>query len=179
MLVPGCSPGLFTKQFVEFAPSYANITNIFSAVQPRLAAPTTITVPPSTLIPAPVLPAANYSPPSAGPPAVPPPPPPVWSGEPLAADGASGHGLERGAPVPDTPVGTTAPTVPPATPYVQAFATASAPLNWYSGYDLSTGYLPTVPTAINVPVQPHTFPYLNDQFFYSGYGGATTHRLTG
>ena len=25
MLVPGCSPGLFTKQFVEFAPSYANI----------------------------------------------------------------------------------------------------------------------------------------------------------
>ena len=30
MLVPGCPPGLFTKQFVEFAPSQINAANIFS-----------------------------------------------------------------------------------------------------------------------------------------------------
>ena len=39
LLVPGCSPGLFTKQFVEFAPSYNNITNVFSQVTP-LSTPT-------------------------------------------------------------------------------------------------------------------------------------------
>ncbi len=31
MLVPGCPPGLFTKQFVEFAPSQMTAANIFSA----------------------------------------------------------------------------------------------------------------------------------------------------
>ena len=30
LMVPGCLPGLFTKQFAEFAPSSANVTNIFS-----------------------------------------------------------------------------------------------------------------------------------------------------
>ena len=34
-LVPGCPPGLFTKQFAEFAPSQ----NIFPLVQPKLAPP--------------------------------------------------------------------------------------------------------------------------------------------
>ena len=34
MLVPGCPPGLFTKQFVEFAPSQMNAANIFSQVTP-------------------------------------------------------------------------------------------------------------------------------------------------
>jgi hypothetical protein len=34
MLVPGCPPGLFTKQFVEFAPSLLNAANIFSTVTP-------------------------------------------------------------------------------------------------------------------------------------------------
>ena len=32
MLVPGCPPGLFTKQFVEFAPSQTNAADIFSLV---------------------------------------------------------------------------------------------------------------------------------------------------
>ena len=35
MLVPGCSPGLFTKQFVEFAPAAGNVSNIFNAVIPN------------------------------------------------------------------------------------------------------------------------------------------------
>ena len=34
LMVPGCPPGLFTKQFAEFAPSSANVTNIFSQVTP-------------------------------------------------------------------------------------------------------------------------------------------------
>ena len=34
LMVPGCPPGLFTKQFAEFAPSSANVTNIFSKVTP-------------------------------------------------------------------------------------------------------------------------------------------------
>ena len=38
LMVPGCPPGLFTKQFAEFAPSSANVTNIFSKVTP-LASP--------------------------------------------------------------------------------------------------------------------------------------------
>ncbi len=33
-LVPGCPPGLFTKQFVEFAPSQMNAADIFSLVTP-------------------------------------------------------------------------------------------------------------------------------------------------
>ena len=34
LMVPGCPPGLFTKQFAEFAPSSANVTSIFSKVTP-------------------------------------------------------------------------------------------------------------------------------------------------
>jgi len=41
LLVPGCPPGLFTKQFAEFAPSAANVTNIFSQVTPLATGPST------------------------------------------------------------------------------------------------------------------------------------------
>ena len=34
MMVPGCPPGLFTKQFAEFAPSSTNVTSFFSKVTP-------------------------------------------------------------------------------------------------------------------------------------------------
>ena len=34
LMVPGCPPGLFTKQFAEFAPSSANVTNIFAKITP-------------------------------------------------------------------------------------------------------------------------------------------------
>src|SRR5262249_25151597 len=40
MLVPGCPPGLFTKQFVEFSPAADNVTKIFGAVIPNLIPPT-------------------------------------------------------------------------------------------------------------------------------------------
>ena len=36
-MVPGCPPGLFTKQFAEFAPMSANVTNIFGQVTPSLS----------------------------------------------------------------------------------------------------------------------------------------------
>ena len=38
MLVPGCPPGLFTKQFAEFAPSRSN-SGLFAQVEPQLAPP--------------------------------------------------------------------------------------------------------------------------------------------
>jgi hypothetical protein len=164
MLVPGCSPGLFTKQFVEFAPSYANITNVFSAVQPRLASPATTTIPPA---PFPAgsfpLPTMGYSPPVYGPPPI--TPPATTSLETVMNGVPPSLAINPAAAAPPAP--------PPATPYVQAFATGSAPLLWYSGYLMPGGGV-TVPSAISVPMQPHTFPYLNDQFFYSGYGGAAT-----
>ena len=40
MLVPGCSPGLFTKQFVEFSSAAGNVTSIFNAVTPTSTPPT-------------------------------------------------------------------------------------------------------------------------------------------
>ena len=36
MFVPACPPGLFTKQFSDFAPSQQNVTNFFSVVTPQL-----------------------------------------------------------------------------------------------------------------------------------------------
>ncbi len=42
MLVPGCPPGLFTKQFAEFAPSRNN-SGLFAQVEPQSAPPPIIT----------------------------------------------------------------------------------------------------------------------------------------
>ena len=41
LLVPGCPPGLFTKQFAEFAPSAANVTSVFGMVTPSSGLTTT------------------------------------------------------------------------------------------------------------------------------------------
>jgi len=109
MLVPGCSPGLFTKQFVEFAPSYANISAIFSTVTP-------LTTPPT--------------------------------------GGPAGYGL--------------APTAGQIGAYTTATATLMAP-----SLSSDTSLTPT-PTINPRALQPHTFPYLNDKFFYSGYGQSNT-----
>jgi large repetitive protein len=103
MLVPGCPPGLFTKQFVELPPMV-----------------------PST---APVITAGVYT----------------------------------NFPVPVTataPTGGTALTFPPVNPPAAAPTPASvAPA-------APNAYSYTAPTAI--PLQPHTYPYLVDKFFYSG-----------
>jgi hypothetical protein len=41
LMVPGCPPGLFTKQFTELAPSANNVTNVFSQVTPLTTLPAT------------------------------------------------------------------------------------------------------------------------------------------
>src|SRR5262249_11910930 len=46
LMVPGCPPGLFTKQFAEFAPSLNNVTTIFGQVKPS-ATPVLANVPPT------------------------------------------------------------------------------------------------------------------------------------
>lgn len=44
LMVPGCPPGLFTKQFAEFAPSAANVTTIFGNVRPQTTPALTLPV---------------------------------------------------------------------------------------------------------------------------------------
>ena len=74
LMVPGCPPGLFTKQFTEFAPSSANVTGIFSKV-----APVTSPLGPTPPIQLPAAPAAASQPFNGPPPTfpLPPPPPPM------------------------------------------------------------------------------------------------------
>ncbi len=52
MLVPGCSPGLFTKQFVEFAPAIGTVANIFNAVIPNYGPPLYVAPPSPVTTPA-------------------------------------------------------------------------------------------------------------------------------
>jgi len=124
MLVPGCPPGLFTKQFVEFAPSQAN-ASIFTAVMP-LATPPVYALP--------------------------------WPTPQLPATAQGGGGIPGG---------------PAAGTAVEAYFTASTPLLYTNGYAV------VAPFAATTPYQPHTYPYLNDEFFYSGYGGLPTIDPTG
>ena len=59
MLVPGCPPGLFTKQFSEFAPSLMNAADIFATVTPNIT-PTSTNLPmASTSTTTPATPAAT------------------------------------------------------------------------------------------------------------------------
>ena len=104
MLVPGCPPGLFTKQFVELAPMPPSTT-------------TTPTSPPVTF-----------------------PVPAVIPTNPNAAIG-----------YPPVPFTGTPPVVPNAAVAFPAAAGGAAPAGTVA--------------------QPHTYPYLVDKFFYSGYGG--------
>ena len=107
-LVPGCPPGLFTKQFVELAP------------MPPATAPTVIAGTPLTQFPV-SIPPAN---PTANPP------------KPLSPSNA-----------------------------VPTLSTSNATNAFTPG---GTG---TLPTGV---AQPHTYPYLVDRFFYSGYGAAAS-----
>ncbi len=149
MLVPGCSPGLSTKQFVEFPPSIGTVANIFNAVVPNYGPP-------------------QYVAPSVtSPPMIPPPVPPV-----LPPTGATIVGptaiILTAANLPPSPTGTATPGIPTAgapaaSPaatqnLLQAFQTGSTPLSFTDASAASP--------------QPHTYPYLNDEFFYSGFGGA-------
>ena len=59
LLVPGCPPGLFTKQFAEFAPTANNVSTILSLVK---SLPTNVLVPPATTIAAPTAPSTASNP---------------------------------------------------------------------------------------------------------------------
>jgi hypothetical protein len=122
LLVPGTPPGLFTKQFVEFAPSYNNVTGVFNQVTPTTSPPTKG----GNVTPIPTLP---------------------------------------------TPSAT-------AITFLQPYATASTPLAFPAYYNTTTPdynfYNPANSTSLAASSQPHTFPYLIDKFFYSGYGATNT-----
>ena len=137
LLVPGCSPGLFTKQFVEFAPSYGNVAYIFNSVIPSYYPPTIAAVPTGSLRP----------PPSATP-TMPTNPLPPWPLKATTITPTIGNG--NVFPVLASPP-------PPQATTLQAYSTASTPF--------------TFGAATGSTAEPHTFPYLNDEFFYSAYGG--------
>ncbi len=129
MLVPASAPGLFTKQFAEFAPSLMNITNIFSQITP-LTTPGSLfqfTLPTMT---------ANSGSPING------QYNPAWAGP---TPGSTALGGATSSP----------------------FATASTPF-WYAS-QYTTGANTAIGT-FTPPIQPHTFPYLSDRFFYTGFG---------
>ncbi len=123
MLVPGCSPGLFTKQFVEFAPAAGTVSSIFSVVTPTSTPPT---------------------------------------GGPLATIGVTAS-IQQGTNGTGANQTTTSTTTTSTS--IQAFYTASLPFGYlYDTNDTATSGNPSTP-------QPRTYPYLNDEFFYSGFGG--------
>ena len=130
-LVPGCPPGLFTKQFSEVAPSQMNAANVFATVTP-VVTPTFIT--------------SYTSSTSGGAPTAP--------ATPLAAFATATApflSISQATPLPTAALATST-TTPP---------TLTVP-----GYTALSLIQPG--TGINMPVQPHSFPYLVDKFFYTG-----------
>ena len=135
MLVPGCPPGLFTKQFVEFAPSQINAANVFSAVTPVIK--------------------------------------PAFAGSTIAQNAGNNGPVVGGTrSVPVTTFGTaTAPffSVSQATPFPAAVNSqnyqAPTAISAVPGF---AGLSRTQPANVNVPLEPHSFPYLVDKFFYTG-----------
>jgi hypothetical protein len=108
MLVPGCPPGLFTKQFIEFAPSFNNVESIFKNVAP-------------------------------------------WT-NPIFLTAA--------------PWGANA--VPPAVP------TAPNTITWVAPASYATASTPFLANFAVGSVQPQSYPYLADKFFYTAYGQSNT-----
>ena len=129
LLVPGCPPGLFTKQFAELAPSQMNAADIFGAVTPiitpsfQTAFTGTATAPTGagTIPTAPASAGASFL---------------------SVSQGTDASGLITL----QTPQGST---------------TASLPLT------VPALTLPTPAVSANT-IEPHTFPYLVDKFFYTG-----------
>jgi hypothetical protein len=139
-LVPACPPGLFTKQFAEFVPSQMNVASFFSAVTPQTT-------------------------------------PGVINGQ--ANGNTTFSGVYTNPPtqnIPVIPANTgnqpqywpapgllyPAPTANLAPANVVNLATATTPL-----LSPQATYPPPLLTA-GTPVQPHTYPYLSDKFFYTG-----------
>ncbi|MGP0070210.1 MAG: hypothetical protein ACLQGP_42250 [Isosphaeraceae bacterium] len=143
MLVPGCPPGLFTKQFVEFAPSMMNAADIFATVN-TLTAPSQVNTPTSAMSGASTAAASANTTPTA----------------PLSAPSAIGSLSTATVPflsvsqatstsaIGSKPTGTPPPGLPLTVPALSPSLTQ-----------------PGSPTT---PVQPHAYPYLVDKFYYTG-----------
>ncbi len=127
LLVPGCSPGLFTKQFVEFAPNAGNVSTIFGMVTPTVVPPAG--VPALTILP------------------------------PATSTTTGGTTTTAGGPM--APTGTSA---------MQPYSTGSTPFSY--AYSTATTGRPSTP-------QPRTYPYLNDEFFYTGSGAGDVGGVVG
>jgi hypothetical protein len=229
MLVPGSAPGLFTKQFVEFAPTQQNIFTFFSGAWGAL--PTTKANPAAQVtapVPAGVTAATTFTPSGAQAQNF----PGVFVG--AGTTGSifiqtytnttsiqpPGGNANNTTPQPYLPVftysasGNTTPATPygPAPGYLYAggagataatapyvnVASASVPLIFSGSLNTSaTPYPPPpyppaagtlippvaspaqifpVPTPAPplYPVLPHSYPYLSDKFFYTGYGAQNT-----
>jgi hypothetical protein len=142
LLVPGCPPGLFTKQFVEIAPSQITAANIFSGATgvTALATPNLTT---TTLV------GAGGTPPTTVAPVPPSTTPPVLSTFKTATAPFYSVSAATTLPTPVNPNGYTPPATQPA---VATLGTVSA----------------TQLATVMTPVQPRAYPYLVDKFFYTG-----------
>ncbi len=138
LLVPGCPPGLFTKQFVEFAPSQMNAANIFGAVTPIIT--------PS--FSAALTQGGNSTQPLSSPTPFATATLPFPSVSYLTATTAIGSNPSSQGGLPTT-------SVPPF---------SSLPTVYGQPGTSQNTTVPTVPA----PEQPHAFPYLVDKFFYTG-----------
>lgn len=148
LLVPGCPPGLFTKQFVEFAPSQMNAADIFASVTPTVT-------PGSTLLSFNGNPTAN--------------PPTPSTPQYISTAGGTGGGSISYAVSPFATA--TVPFLSVSQVTINTMGTGGGVLP--SVIPPMTGTntpMTTQPTTVsnNTPVQPHAFPYLVDKFFYTG-----------
>jgi hypothetical protein len=143
LLVPGCPPGLFTKQFAEFAPSQMNAANIFSTVTPVVTPSFSTT----TLFSSGTG-AGSYALPN---------PAGVTPLSPFAT--ATAPFLDVSDATATSTLGSTPPPPgAPLPPSVPAFSASTKPL----------GYPYSQPASPIGPIQPHAYPYLVDKFFYTG-----------
>ncbi len=149
MLVPGCPPGLFTKQFVEFAPSQINAFNIFSQVTPTITPLFTSTSTVATTAKDPTL--FNSG---------------TFGFGSMTGPGATAPFMSVSAA--SSPTALVFPGTPPTSAYTSVTAGVSqnsiTTVPSFPSSLASTSLPSTVPT----PVQPHTYPYLVNKFFYTG-----------
>ncbi|MGO9921897.1 MAG: hypothetical protein ACLQIB_45285 [Isosphaeraceae bacterium] len=201
MLVPASPPGLFTKQFVEFAPSQQNLFTFFAGYAP-FSGSTQVNNPAPAGVTSMSLFTASGAIAQIYPGVLVPPVPPVINGTIFTQT----YNTQQYLTPWTNPLLTGLPNANPPQPYGPApgylysagsvvmanyvnVGTASVPLIFagaLNGLATPTPPATTLPAAspaqINPPpvpsaparIQPHSYPYLSDKFFYSGYGGAIT-----
>ncbi len=141
LLVPGCPPGLFTKQFVEFAPSQMNAANIFSAVTPVIT-PTYPTISAVTTT--------------------------VGFGHCLSRLDRLATFATATVPFLDVSQATTIEQPGRLAPQPGTDGFRPSVPRFHHGLCAHRRPVRSRTGTIPTPVQPHAFPYLVDKFFYTG-----------